>query len=231
MAWNRSKQETLALPINALALLILEDYKAGGGWNWQNWMRASEQQGTAREREISAALAEGWGWLMAHGLVVRDPSQSSADAYRVTRLGEETLKYGVAKLTAAERLGVALHPRTAQRVEQQFLLGEYELAVFGAMREVEIRVRELAAAPDSLLGVPLMQQAFSSNAPPGPLTDTEADRGEQKAAMNLFSGAIGLFKNPTSHRAVSYDDPVMASEVILLANLLLRLLDRVEARL
>ncbi len=115
MAWNRSNQEILALPINALALLILEDYKAGGGWNW---MRASEQQGTARDREISAALAEGWGWLMAHGLVVRDPSQPSADAYRVTRLGEETLKYGVAKLTAAERLGVALHPRIAQRVEQ-----------------------------------------------------------------------------------------------------------------
>jgi hypothetical protein len=33
MAWNRSKQETLALPINALALLILEDYATGGGWN------------------------------------------------------------------------------------------------------------------------------------------------------------------------------------------------------
>jgi uncharacterized protein (TIGR02391 family) len=49
--------------------------------------------------------------------------------------------------------------------------------------------------------------------------------------MNLFSGAIGLFKNPTSHRAVSYDDPAMASEVILLADLLFRLLDRVEARL
>jgi hypothetical protein len=56
--------------------LILEDYKAGGGWNWQNWMRESEQHGTARDREISVALAEGWGWLMTHGLVVRNPSQS-----------------------------------------------------------------------------------------------------------------------------------------------------------
>lgn len=64
MTWNRSKQETLALPINTLALLILEDYQAGEGWNWQNWMRGSEQHGTARDREISAALAEGWGWLM-----------------------------------------------------------------------------------------------------------------------------------------------------------------------
>lgn len=54
---------------------------------------------------------------MTHGLV-RNPSQSSADAYRVTRLREETIEYGAAKLTAAERLSVALHPRLAQRVEQ-----------------------------------------------------------------------------------------------------------------
>lgn len=229
MVWTRSRQETLALPINTLALLILQDYVASNGWNWQNWMRGAEQQGTARDHEVAGALAEGWGWLMTHGLVARDPSQPSADAYRVTRLGKETLREGTAKLVAAERLGLALHPRIAQRVEQQFLLGEFELAVFASMREVEIRVRELASAPDSLLGVKLMQHAFA----PGdssPLTDPNAEKGEQEAMMNLFKGAIGLFKNPTSHRPVSYDDPTVASEVILFADLLLRLLDRVAAR-
>jgi DUF2993 family protein len=35
------------------------------GWNWQNWMRGSEQYGTARDPEINAALSEGWGWLTA----------------------------------------------------------------------------------------------------------------------------------------------------------------------
>ncbi len=49
--------------------------------------------------------------------------------------------------------------------------------------------------------------------------------------MNLFSGAIGLFKDPTSHRAVNYDDPSVADEIVLLADLLLRLLDQTEARL
>jgi uncharacterized protein (TIGR02391 family) len=77
------------------------------------------------------------------------------------------VEHGIAKLTAAERLGIALHRRIAERVEQQFLLGEYELAVFAAMREVEIRVRELAGAPASLLGVPLMQQAFAPKSPVG----------------------------------------------------------------
>lgn len=50
MAWNRSKQETLGLPINALALLILKGFKSVRGWNWQNWMRESEQSGTARDQ-------------------------------------------------------------------------------------------------------------------------------------------------------------------------------------
>lgn len=99
--------------------------------------------------------------MMTHGLIVRDPSQSSSDAYKLSRLGRETLEYGVARLAAGERLGVALHPRLAQRIQQQFLLGEFELAVFAAMKEVEVRVRELANASQSLLGVKLMQQAFS----------------------------------------------------------------------
>jgi hypothetical protein len=45
----------------------------------------------------------------------------------------------VAKLTAAERFGMNLHPRIAHRVEQQFLLKEFELAVLAAMKEVEVR--------------------------------------------------------------------------------------------
>ncbi|WSJ72699.1 TIGR02391 family protein [Amycolatopsis sp. NBC_01307] len=167
MTWTRPKAETLALPIDALALLILHDYKAGDGWNWQNWMRGAEQQGTARDREIGRALSEGWSWLMTHGLVVRDPSQPSADAYVVSRLGEETLRYGVGKLAAAERLGMSLHPRIAQLVEQQFLLGEYDVAVFVAMREVEIRVRDLAGASDSDLGTKLIDKAFAPGDPRG----------------------------------------------------------------
>lgn len=228
MAWKRNREDTTELPIDALAILVLEDYVAGDGWNWQNWMRESEQHGTARDPEISLALSEAWGWLMTHGLVVRDPSQSSSDAYKISRLGRETLKYGVARLAAGERLGIALHPRLAQRIQQQFLLGEFELAVFAAMKEVEVRVRELASGSQSLLGVKLMQLAFSAEK--GVLTDPEADPGERVAMMELFKGAIGLFKNPSSHRPVDYDDPTLASEVILFADLLLRLLDQVEER-
>jgi hypothetical protein len=47
--------------------------------------------------------------------------------------------------------------------------------------------------------------------------------------MALYNGLIGALKNPSSHRQVDYEDPVEAAEVILFADLLLRMLDRREA--
>jgi uncharacterized protein (TIGR02391 family) len=73
-----------------------------------------------------------------------------------------------------------------------------------------------------------MRQSFGPN---GPLTDPEMHPGEQRATMDLFAGGIGVFKNPGSHRTVRFEDPAMAREAILLADLLHRLLDVVEARL
>lgn len=109
-------------------------------------------------------------------------------------------------------------------------MGEYELAAFAALREIEIRVRELAGSPESpkgvpLIGVPLMTEPFRED---GVLSDPSLDAGEHKARMFLFAGAIGLFKNPPSHRPVQYDDPTEAAEVVLFADLLMRILDRVS---
>jgi hypothetical protein len=44
-----------------------------------------------------------------------------------------------------------------------------------------------------------MQQALSEKG--GPLTDPDADRGEQVAIMNLFAGAIGTLRNPCCWRS------------------------------
>jgi hypothetical protein len=55
--------------------------------------------------------------------------------------------------------------------------------------------------------------------------DKALDAGEQKAIMFLFAGAIGAFKNPSSHRQVDFGDPTVAAEAVLLADLLLRMLD------
>jgi uncharacterized protein (TIGR02391 family) len=177
------------------------------------------------------ALTEAWDWLHIHGLVSsREPSQShGVDFAFITRKGLALLEDpdGLSRLRAERRLDVDLHHLIAERVRSQYLLGEYEAAAFLAMREVEIRVRDLSGASKADLGVPLMQASFREG---GPLANPALESGEQRAMMALFWGAIGVFKNPSSHRQVAYEDPTVASEVVLLADLLLRLLDDLPGR-
>lgn len=146
----------------------------------------------------------------------------------VTRRGRDVAQAGdTERLRASARLNLDLHPKLRDRVRPQFLMGEYELAAFAAMRAVEVRVRERCGYSDSEIGVNLMRHAFG---PSGPLYEEELDSGELRARQELFTGAIGTIKNPTSHREVRYDDPTEASEVVLFADLLMRILDRIPLR-
>jgi uncharacterized protein (TIGR02391 family) len=97
------------------------------------------------------------------------------------------------------------------------------------MKAVEVEVRRVAALPNELVGVALIRKAFSPK--DGALPDPGAEGGEQQATADLFAGAIGAYKNPASHRTVRFDDPVEAAEVIQLADLLLRTVQRADARL
>lgn len=221
--WTLTSQTVTGLPLDELALRVLADADANKTWNWHNWMNSAQQGGYRQDPAALRALSEAWSWLHTKGLVAWDPSQSSAQSIFVTRKGREVLHRGLVYLRATERLDIELHPALEEKARPQYLRGDFETAIFVAMKEVEVRVRTLSSASDSLIGTKLMQHAF---APGGPLAQADADQGEVVAEMDLFKGAIGLFKNPSSHRPVNFDDPTTATEVILLADLLLRLLDR-----
>jgi len=223
--WDHTPAELGTLPIPDLALLVLADFQQRGGWNARNWHRENEQwhEEHLRTPGLENRLAEAWAWLEAHALVAARFDQSSPDARQVTSEGRRALELGLARLHAAVRLEGELLPEL-EKARRQFLQGDYEEAVFAAFRTVEETVRRQASADLSDLGVKLMRRAFKPHG--GPLTDPEAEVGEQDAMSNLFAGAIGVFKNPSSHRTVSYDDPTIAAQAVLFADLLLRIMAR-----
>ncbi len=80
---------------------------------------------------------------------------------------------------------------------------------------------------NDLVGRKLAQQAFAPGT--GALADSNADGGEQTALMELMSGALGSFKNPTSHRRVGLD-AASARDLLILASRLLTIVDERRAR-
>jgi len=239
MADLNDADEVIQLPLDHVAARLLrhltEQDKGGVQLHISNVVNGAAWPDIPVQKRpgFLATLTEAWDWLVARGLIASTHySRNQWGHTFITRRGESFLADpdGLERLQAERRMEVDLHFRIRDRALPQFLLGEYELAAFAALREVEIRVRELSGAPESLIGVKLMQEAFKAD--DGALYDPNLDRGEAEAMMALFRGAIGVFKNPSSHRAVDYgSDPVQASEVVLLADLLLRLLDEAEIRL
>jgi uncharacterized protein (TIGR02391 family) len=229
-----SADELRRLPTSECALRLLPSLAQSAPFCVNNVMRGAEQ-GFERNNErdgtqLLAALSDAWAWLVAHGLIGPDPTQISGEWMRLTKRGQ-----GVAAdprvmvgYLAEDRLALNMHRSLEPKIRPVFALGNYETAAFAALKAVEVRVRQLAGVSDSAIGVPLMRSAFKKDG--GALVDQDADGGEQVAIMELFAGAIGTFKNPASHRTVSYEDPTEAAEVVLLADLLMRLLDRVEKR-
>lgn len=223
--WTLDADDIVALPLDELALRVLMDYRDNAEWNWGNWMLQAQQHGYRARPDAVQALAEAWAWVLNHGLAVRNFAQSSEHAVLVSRQGHAFLERGAAWLRAVERLDVDLVPALERTARPQFLRGDFETAAFVAMKEVEVRVRTLSGLGHDLVGVKLMQEAFR---PGGPLHREETQAGEAVAIMDLFKGAIGIFKNPASHRRVDLTDATEAAEIVLLADLLLRLLDRLE---
>lgn len=231
MMINISPQDALELPVDELALLVLADIIQQNAWSQYNYELLYEQEmqyGWSTNPDARKAISEAVGWLHQHGLLAYDLSNNGANAIIVTRKGREALAVDSNTLRSIHRLEADLHPLLQLKVRRQFLLGEYENAIFVAMKAIEVRVRKLGGFGNDIIGVDLINRAFRQG---GPLADPAAPTGEVDGTMMLFRGAYAVLRNPSGHREVSFDDVTEASEAVMTASLLMRMLDRIEKRL
>jgi uncharacterized protein (TIGR02391 family) len=179
---------------------------------------------------IQLALTEAWNWLVVHGLLVPKPPAIDA-RHTLSRAGKKIASDAdFSDFTKAALLPRSLlHPKIAEDAWANFLRGAHDLAVFAAFKQVEVAVREAAGCDDRTLGVELMRKAFDAKR--GPLTDYTLPDAEREALAHLFAGAIGSYKNPSSHRTVTIADATEAGEMLILASHLLRIAeDRARRR-
>lgn len=226
----------MELPAEEVALFILEFLRGApidntgmlSGHNFTHPDGYVRDYAGPRAQDVAKALTEGWVWLEREGMIAPQPGNANRDFVYITQKGQR-LKT-TADLSAYQHQQLlrdqALDPELAKEVLPLFRPNDYDTPVFKAFKIGEVRVRAAAGLPPDLVGVPLMRRAFGI--PGGPLTDTSLPAAEQEAMQHLFAGAIGLFKNPSSHR-YHVKTAEEAAMRILNANLLLQILGPANA--
>jgi uncharacterized protein (TIGR02391 family) len=174
-------------------------------------------------------------WLVNEQLIMWPAVGQQVGSFGLTQRGRQAKARGLNAFRQSKLLDRGfLHPKIAERAWDHFRHGRYDDAIGAAFKEIEVAVRQAGGFPPETLGTDMMYKAFNPDS--GKLYDSSAvdlgsAKSEQNAFANLFAGAIGVYKNPHSHRWVGNSDPVEVVEVLVLASHLYRLLERRVAAL
>ena len=178
--------------------------------------------------EGKRVAAEAMQWLFNHGFVAK-LEESVGWRIFITRLGEQILESAgstVGGIAIALRAVDLIPEQLRAKVTQPLLAGDFDLAITAACKAVEVRMRERARLPTSDFGSRLAKKFFAK------ATSTELQhperRGDLADEVHLFEGLFGLYRDRAVHDVPHVDDPVVATEIIVSAAHLLRIVESAE---
>lgn len=233
-----SPADLVRLPVEQIALPALRLLHSCGAKGFHLDALASADHPDLREyargstEEVVLVLAEAWSWLLGRGFLAAQPGLGLNQGYFVTRRGKAWLSAALPETWLAGNLlpERQLDPELAAEILPRFVAGALDSAVRDAFRRVEVRLRSASGLGDGLDPKDLVHAAFRVSPQPGPMVKGRTRRrSEIEGERDLLVGAMQRFRNPGTHNDIGLDDPAEAVELILLANLLLRIVARAAA--
>jgi len=222
--------------LKKMFLKVLHEHKRPGGfysrhgWDYTGILREKIAQYFKIDKLTGEEYALGMRAvyeLEMDGYIMTDPTQTS-DRFKVLEdKGKEVVEQSLddMKLPSINIDKILSREDLRNKVHDDYVNVDYESAVFKAFKLLEERVRAKTKQPPNVIGAELMSKAFSPTA--GIIEHPDAKTpGEVEAIHHLMRGGIMLFKNPSSHRTVKYEEPEKVAHVLAFANLLLDIVDQ-----